>query len=108
MPTRILLELYRVEIEEDVDAVFDKVKQGIIPQEMEDRWFIFFEEGWLNLHRSWTGHCIFRIKIEKVNNRFVATESWVNRNKKQFECEPSEEAGLVKRIMQDLFQIDVG
>lgn len=87
---------------------FETMKQGVIPQEMEDRWFIFFEDGWLNLHRSWTGFCIFRIKIERVKGNFLTTEAWVNRNKKQFECEPSEEAGMVKTIIKDLFRIDCG
>lgn len=30
-------------------ADFDRIKHGLIPQAMEDKWFIFFEEPWLYL-----------------------------------------------------------
>ena len=35
------------------------LKAGLIPQAMEDKWFIYFEE--LFFHRSWTGHTISTI-----------------------------------------------
>ena len=34
---------------------FQRIRRGLIPREMEDKWFIFYEEPWLYLHRSWTG-----------------------------------------------------
>lgn len=37
------------------DADADRLQLGLIPQEMEDKWFVYFENGWLYLHRSWTG-----------------------------------------------------
>jgi len=36
-------------------AEFMRIREGNVPQEMEDRWFVFYEEPWLHLHRSWTG-----------------------------------------------------
>ena len=29
--------------------------RGIVPQEMEDKWFIFYAAPWVWFHRSWTG-----------------------------------------------------
>jgi hypothetical protein len=43
---------------------FEKIKIGLIPQQMEDKWFIYFEEPWLYLHRSWSGNCIFKVRFE--------------------------------------------
>ena len=49
----------------DLDA--EKMMNGFIPKEMEDKWFIYFENGWLYFHRSWTGHCIYMVKIDGSN-----------------------------------------
>jgi len=31
---------------------------------MEDKWFVYFDEPFLFLHRSWTGQAIYRVKLE--------------------------------------------
>jgi hypothetical protein len=59
---------------------FEKIKIGLIPQQMEDKWFIFFEDNWLYFHRSWTGFCLFKIKIEQKNTNSTTTELWVEKN----------------------------
>ncbi len=33
----------------------------------KDKWFIYYENGWLHIHRSWTGFEIFKLNIEYVN-----------------------------------------
>ena len=37
---------------------YSKLILGLKPQAMEDKWFVYFDEGYLYLHRSWTGYCI--------------------------------------------------
>ena len=37
------------------DSDFERIKRAVIPEEGEDKWFIFFGEPWLYFHRSWTG-----------------------------------------------------
>jgi hypothetical protein len=32
--------------------------RGIVPEEMEDKWFVFYEAPWLWFHPSWTGFAI--------------------------------------------------
>ncbi|MFZ1039972.1 MAG: hypothetical protein WCA79_07110 [Anaerolineales bacterium] len=44
---------------------FEKITRGIVPHQMEDKWFIFLEDMQLNFHRSWTGQCIYQIKFKK-------------------------------------------
>lgn len=41
---------------------FNKVKNGVVPMEMGDRWFIFYENETLNFH-WWSGPCIYKIKF---------------------------------------------
>lgn len=62
--------------EEEMDAL----RHGNVPQSMEDKWFWFMEGSTLWAHRSWTGHCIFRIDFKEDNNHVVT----VNRNPEQY------------------------
>ena len=32
---------------------------------MEDKWFIFMENGILYFHRSWTGVCIYQVHFDE-------------------------------------------
>ena len=55
---------------------FEQIKRGIVPEEMEEKWFIYFEDDKLYFHRSWSGSIIFIatftdfeiISIEKNNS----------------------------------------
>ncbi len=51
---------------------FQQICRGLIPSEMEDKWFIYFEEPWLHLHRSWTGELVFRVRFELASDRVRA------------------------------------
>lgn len=42
---------------------FDKICKGLVPESMEDKWFAYFKEPYLFLHRSWTGQPIFRVTL---------------------------------------------
>lgn len=34
---------------------------GLVPEEMEDKWFAYMERRHLRIHRSWTGHPIYEL-----------------------------------------------
>ena len=42
---------------------YQELARGVIPQEMEDKWFIFCENDVLYFHRSWTGYCILQVPL---------------------------------------------
>ena len=48
------------------DEQMGKIKSGFIPEEMEDKWFIYYveEEQSLYLHRSWTGFCVYIVQFK--------------------------------------------
>jgi hypothetical protein len=52
---------------------------GLVPLNMEDKWFIYFEDGLLRLHRSWTGACIYGVRLVMEGDESVASEAWVSR-----------------------------
>ena len=65
-------------------AEFERIKAGLIPLEMEDKWFVFFETPWLYLHRSWTGFCVYGVRLEALPEGAEVVESWVSRNAEQY------------------------
>ena len=58
-----------------------RLKHGLIPKAMEDKWFIFMENDVLSFHRSWTGMCIYEVHFDKQR---VMTEVLVNRDSEQY------------------------
>jgi hypothetical protein len=61
-----------------------RVKLGIRPESMDDRWFIFYERDRLYIHRSWTGYCTYVVHFNKAGRDYVACEIHANRNPKQY------------------------
>ena len=70
--------LHRAFSEEEMEAL----RRGNIPQAMEDKWFWYMEGATLWAHRSWTGHCIYRIDFKEDHNHAVT----VNRDPEQYRC----------------------
>ena len=67
-------------------AEWDAVQLGFIPEEMEDKWFIYEKGGWLAFHRSWTGMCIYRVRLRKTPTGREIAEAWVSRKIDQYSC----------------------
>jgi hypothetical protein len=60
---------------------------GLVPKGMEDKWLIFLEDGWLYFHRSWTGKCVYtvRLRAEGAEGEGSAIEeAWVNRDPEEY------------------------
>ena len=74
--------------------------QGFIPRQMEDKWFIFFEEPYLFLHRSWTGQAVYRVRIERHEEGFQVTDAVCARDAVQ--REPEDEAKLLEFLIANL------
>jgi hypothetical protein len=51
---------------------------------MEDRWHVFFNDPWLTFVRSWTGFCVYKVRLEKHDAEYRITEVWVNRDHRQY------------------------
>ena len=71
----------------------EAIRNGCVPEQMEDKWFIYFDlsEGKLYLHRSWTGYCIYIVQFEEREGTFTATTAVVNRDSSQYNCTNDEE-----------------
>lgn len=80
-PKRIDIELLFTEKQ------FSKLTKGLIPQQMEDKWFIYYENEWLHFHRSRTGYGIYKAKINKITDGHSIREFWVERNQEKYKNE---------------------
>lgn len=83
------------------DADAERMMKGHIPSDMDDKWFIFFENGWLYFHRSWTGHCIFAVRLDGSPAGVRIVEAWVNRDADQYN---SPGADADKQLVEQLIR----
>lgn len=57
------------------------LRQGFVPWEMEQRWFIVMQGEWLDVYRSWTGAHMYGLRLSPTaDNTWTVAESWVNRD----------------------------
>ncbi len=68
-----------------------KIMSGYKPHDMEDKWFIYYEDSWVYFVRSWTGYHIFGFELAVSPDgsaRVVA--SWANRNPDEYQSKSKE------------------
>ena len=81
---------------------YRKTQLGFVPEEMEDKWFIYFEDGWLNFHRSWTGNRIYRLRFEPSGDGYEVIEAWVNRSTAEYKFTDDENDRRIVRSLIDV------
>src|SRR5579883_2843476 len=79
---------------------YERLQLGRIPQQMEDKWFIYFEDNWLFFHRSWTGYCVYQVRLEPWKEGCKIVEVWANDDPNQFRSEtPEKSKGLLLALL---------
>lgn len=74
------------------DAVFTTAEmcsicEGLMPEEMEDKWLIVFseEDHRVRFHRSWTGYCVYEMGfVDRAPDEWVPYDVRVNRDPGQY------------------------
>jgi len=72
-------------------AAMHIVKQGHIPEAMEDHWFMYCDDTTIRYYRSWSGFCIYIAKYEDDGTHCRITELTVNRDPEQYANTDDEE-----------------
>src|SRR5262245_41473572 len=80
---------------------FSRISAGRVPEVMEDKWFIFFEDPWLYCHRSWTGSCIWQVQFEQIDGRFRIAQVFANRNAEEYQEEDDVTDALSLAVLLD-------
>lgn len=60
------------------DEEYQKLEYGLIPQVMEDKWFIYFEDGKLMFFRSWTGNGVFKVQLSKKEDSWSVESAFAS------------------------------
>ena len=60
------------------------IKRGVIPREMEDKWFIYWKDDELHFHRSWTGFCVYKVRFDCEDMGAAAVSATINRDPDQY------------------------
>lgn len=61
-----------------------RLGRGLIPDSMDDRWFVYWDDAQLFFHRSWTGFGVYIAHLARRGDAFVLTHAEVNRDPEQY------------------------
>lgn len=70
------------------EAQLYALSKGNIPEDMDDRWFFYREDGKIYAHRSWSGFCIFIIELNPTTDVHTII---VNRDPEQYNSDDIDE-----------------
>ena len=56
------------------ETQYARIRHGLLPLEMEDKWFVYQENGRMCFHRSWTGKKIFEVQVNKSDSFYTISE----------------------------------
>ena len=60
------------------------IKKGRVPREMEDKWFMYYSNSRLHIHRSWTGYAIYIVRFIEEGDEATAVDFQANVDPEQY------------------------
>ncbi len=80
-----------------------QIRRGLVPEQMEDKWFIYWKDDSLFFHRSWTGVCIYVVRFAVEGDSCRMIEADVNRDPKQYkETSDERDARMISYLVDVL------
>ena len=61
-----------------------QIKKGVVPEQMEDKWFIYYSESCLHFVRNWTGFTVFIVRFREEDEKATAIDFSANRDPAQY------------------------
>ncbi|EGD82750.1 hypothetical protein PTSG_12021 [Salpingoeca rosetta] len=87
-------------------AQMQVLKKGIMPHEMEDKWFVYMQDNTLNLHRSWTGFCVYRVHFVEEDGQYRMLSADVNRNPDEYlNVDDQHDIEMISFLIDALFHL---
>ena len=94
--------LTKIPFKDEFDAgEFSRLKQGLIPETQEDKWFIFFQNDCLYFHRSWTGQGVYQLAL-KPRRDGSAVVKWAKASKDVIVIDKRYEAAILEFLVANL------
>jgi hypothetical protein len=66
------------------DEEMARIRQGLKPEAMEDKWFVYWDKDVLYFHRSWTGICIYAVRFHVDRHGYRMIEAEINRDPEEY------------------------
>jgi len=80
-----------------------RIRVGLVPGSMDEKWFVLFEHPFLFLYRSWTGTLIYRLEIEEGPEGGEVVNATVLDNPEMYRRgSPDYEASLLSWLVRGL------
>ena len=77
-----------------------KIQHGYVPEEMEDKWFIYWEKDTLSFHRSWTGYCVYIVHFTPEGDGYKMVQAEANREPEQYtETSDARDAAMISYLI---------
>jgi len=77
-PKKIEL-LYGIKLEFN-EKQYEIIKKGLIPNNKEDKWYVYFENNWLYFIKFCSGQEIYKAELIYKNNYYYIDDIWVERD----------------------------
>jgi hypothetical protein len=90
---------YRAEFS---DAQFERLRGGLIPARMEDRWFVYYDEPFLYWHRSASGKPVYRIEFAFENGAARVIDAQISKALGANEAELKHQALMLDFLISNL------
>ena len=85
------------------DVEMGAIRRGLVPDQMEVKWFVYFEKDRLYFHRSWTGTCIYVVQFHVDEHSYRMISAEVNRDPEQYSQKSDEfDARLIDYLIDVL------
>ncbi len=82
---------------------FNKVQAGFSPKSMDDRWFIYYDDHKIYMHRSLSGCCIYTAEILQEKEKYSIQQIIANRDPSEYkETEDNCDRVIFKEVLNSL------
>ena len=80
---------------------FSRLSRGFVAGRMEDRWHVFFRDPWLTFVRSWSGFCVYKVRIERDGAEYTVAKVLINRDRRQYGGDDTREEATLLSFLID-------
>ena len=82
------------------------MRSGLVPGQMEDKWFIYWQDDTLYFHRSWTGFCVYVVRFEADGDSCRMAEADLNRERSQYDQTDDDHDAAMISYLIDVLLLD--
>jgi len=82
---------------------YERIKQGFRPQDMDDKWAIVFQDGWLRFYRTWGASMVFLLHLAEEEAGARVDQVYANRDTSMYTgTDTDEEIRLITFLIDRL------